>query len=169
MIDHLCPFQCSMSVCDLDGAVVDAPVEALPTAKQLVVPGQDTACSSSNAVGLGAPATTDQRLPFQCSTTVRRTNRSGEKASPTAKQLVGLGHDTPISSSLPPGLGRPVVFDQRLPFQCSIRLPSPKKPTAKQLDVVGHDTPNSQESSFVFRFGLGMIDQLFPSQCSTSA
>ncbi len=141
----------------------------MPTAKQLIVSGQDTAWSSSKADGLGVPAMTDQRLPFQRSTTVRRTNRSGEKELPTAKQLVVLGHDTPASSSKPPCLGRPVVVDQRFPFQCTIRLPSPRKPTAKQLVVLGQDTPSSQEPSSVPTFGLGMIDQLFPSQCSTKA
>ena len=69
--------------------------------------------------------------------------------SPTAKQLVVLGHDTPNSPAPiePLGLGVAMIF-QLLPFQCSTRLTTVYKgaalyvePTAKQLVVLGHETP----------------------------
>lgn len=64
-----------------------------------------------------------------------------------------------------------MTIDQRLPFQCSIRVravrftPYSAEPVAKQLVVVGHDTPPKKGSTAPAGFGLVIIDQRLPSQC----
>jgi hypothetical protein len=92
----------------------------------------------------------DQVCPFQCSTNVEKAlGAPPDWVSPTAKQLVVLGQDSPYryaSPGVPVGLGL-VMIDQVCPFQCSanaLLIPGPyeelSQPTAKQLVVLGHDT-----------------------------
>jgi hypothetical protein len=63
----------------------------------------------------------DQLVPFQRSTNVLVVVPSNER--PTAKQVVGLGHDTPFRtlSAAPVGLGL-VTMDQLVPFQRSANV-----------------------------------------------
>src|SRR5437016_2271349 len=68
--------------------------------------------------------------------------------TPTAKQLVVLGHDTLFS---PPTLGLGTIA-QLVPFHRSIRAP----PTAKQLVVLVHDTLDSPPTA-PGGLGLGTI------------
>jgi len=173
-IDQLDPFQCSTSVC----AASPFAVWALPTAKQLSVLGQATSFRNEAgwvASGLG---TIDHRDPSQCSTRVCAAVTSLFSASPTEKQLVVVGHDTPTRNAP----GRPVGFglgmiDQPVPFQCSASVVAgdgpessefAAEPTATQLVGLGHDTPSSAMSGSAFGFGLRMTDQPDPSQCSTN-
>jgi hypothetical protein len=95
---------------------------------------------------------TDQLVPFQWSI------RLLIKLLPTTKQLVVLGHDTPVRAASI-GLGIVVIF-QLDPFQCST-TPRPKSvlPTAKQLVELGHDIPNSSEEVEPLGLGLGTTDQ----------
>src|ERR1700722_14151432 len=72
--DHLEPFQCSRTTCDV------APVAS---AKQLVSVEHSTRWRVLNFGSSVEPATIDQLPPSQCSTT-----------SPTAKQFASLEHDT---------------------------------------------------------------------------
>jgi hypothetical protein len=84
--------------------------------------------------GLGA---IDQLLPFHCSI----------RSVPTAKQLVVLAHDTPLSALL---LGAErfglATIDQLAPSHCSIsdfidEAPGISyQPTAKQLVALAHET-----------------------------
>ena len=60
-----------------------------------------------------------------------------------------------------------------VPFQCSTSAfwtdGSVKRlPSAKQLPVLGHEIERSWLYVASLGFGLGMIDQLRPSQCNTS-
>jgi len=94
---------------------------------------------------------TDQLFPFQWSI------RLLTKLSPTTKQLVVLGHDTP-NNGASIGLGIVVIF-QLDPFQCSTRLgPESVSPTAKQLVELGHDTPTSSGEVEPRGLGLGTTD-----------
>ena len=95
MIDQRVPFQCSTNV------KVAELVSWVPTAKQLVRVGHDTALNSDE-LRLGL-TTIDHRVPFQCSTKVRVVVEPVEEL-PTAKQLVGLTHATPPSVVRLPGL-----------------------------------------------------------------
>jgi hypothetical protein len=60
-----------------------------------------------------------------------------------------------------------------VPFQRSMSVFSSPvcgrlRPTAKQLVVLPHETPRSWLAELDVTFGLGMIDQLVPFQCSMS-
>ena len=82
---------------------------------------------------------------------------------PTAKQLVGLAHDTwsrALSTEVT-GFG-PAAIDQLVPSHCSMR----SVPTAKQLVGLAHDTLTSELAYCEGRFGLATTVQLVPSQCS---
>jgi hypothetical protein len=83
---------------------------------------------------------------------------------PTAKQLLGLAHDTPVRMlrSVPSGLG-PVASDQVVPSHCSIKF----VPTATQLVALEHDTLSSALLYCGGLFGLGTTDQVVPFHCST--
>jgi hypothetical protein len=123
------------------------------------------------AAGLGLE-TIDQLVPFHCSTNVLVAEPS--KESPTAKQLVVLGHDTPLSKEAvaPVGLGL-VRTDQLVPFHCSTSVVvAPKwaedEPTAKQLVALGHDTPFSSDWIALVGFGVVTTDQLVPFHCSAN-
>ena len=78
----------------------------------------DTAASVPPTWSFGS-ALTDQTVPFQ------RSIKVSEPARPTAKQLVGLVHDTPVSESPNPnfevgfGLG---TIDHVVPSQRSISV-----------------------------------------------
>jgi hypothetical protein len=98
---------------------------------------------------------TDQFMPFQRSTT----------PVPTAVQALAELHETPAGSPVGDPGGRMVGWtDQLLPFQ---RAAMPD-PTAAQAVGDTHDTlaklPPAPASA-----GAGSVDQLAPSQCSTTA
>ena len=140
---------------------------------QLVVVGHDTLLrlGSVSPLGLGV-ATIDQVVPFQRSANVFPVEPT--KESPTALQLVGLGHETPFSplNVAPLGLGLATI-DQAVPFQRSVNVllvkPAEDEPTAKQLVGLGHDTAKSALCVAPLGFGLATIDQVAPSQCSANA
>jgi len=139
----------------------------LPTAKQSLGPEQATPFSSSKFDGLGVPIMIVQRLPFQCSINVRWMSARRGEASPTAKQLDVVGHDTPQSSLAANGLDA-CTIDHRSPFHRSMSASCPSHPTAKQRVALGHVTSVSVSNCLPERFGLDMTVQLVPSQCSTS-
>ena len=115
-IDQLLPFQCSASV------FAPEPFEKLPTAKQLFVLGQDTAVRVADVAPLGSFGVTNpQELPFQCSANGLVAELVAN--TPTAKQLLALGHATPrkLAAVLPPGSGLDSML-QLEPFQCSAKL-----------------------------------------------
>ena len=65
------------------------------------------------------------------------------------------------------------MIDQVCPFQCSTSVVQPwnmEKPTAKQLVVLRQDTPSRKLLGVPepLGFGLVMIDQVCPFQCSTN-
>jgi hypothetical protein len=101
----------------------------------------------------------DQPLPSHCSI----------RSVPTAKQLVGLLHDTPMSELLY-GEGRfgLATIDQVAPSHCSISVfcaESPGmrcQPAAKQLVVLAHDTLRSTLGNEPTGSGLVRADQLVP-------
>ena len=78
------------------------------------------------SVGLGL-ARIDQLVPFQCSTKVLVAELVDLK--PTAKQLVAVGHDTPLRlASVEPSVGLGLAtIDQLVPSQPStnVLLPEP--------------------------------------------
>jgi hypothetical protein len=91
--------------------------------------------------------------------------------TPTAKQLVVLGHETPLSEALfPAGFGLGTI-DQDDPFQRAIseRSAAPLKywPTAKQLVEVVQETFASLDCELVA--GDGSIDHVVPFQCVLNA
>jgi hypothetical protein len=70
------------------------------------------------------------------------------------------------------GLG---TIDQLAPSQCSTNVAGrslerrvAERPTATQLEVLAHATPFSELNVAPPGLGLGTIDQLVPSQCSTN-
>lgn len=79
---------------------------------------------------------------------------------PTAKQLVGLGHDNASRSAVGPapeaGAG---TIDQLVPFQCSINTPEFVDPTAKQSATPEHEMANSAPSGGPAGLALGTTDQ----------
>jgi hypothetical protein len=88
---------------------------------------------------------------------------------PTAKQLVVLAHDTPLS--VPPAARSGVaVTDQLVPFHCSTKMSAPACPIAKQLVELAHDTAVSASPTPDCDVGLGLatIDQLVPFHCSVN-
>ena len=90
-IDQLVPFHCSTNVTTAEL------LNSRPTAVQSVVVGHDTLLRMfSSAPGSFGLVTIDQLVPFQCSTNV--SSKVPFTSSPTAKQLVVLGHET-LSSS----------------------------------------------------------------------
>src|SRR5258706_5102357 len=90
--------------------------------------------------GFGLVAT-DQLVPFHCSTRVF--GAAAVPEPPTAKQLVALGQETPLSSliSAPMGFGL-VSTDQVVPFQRSTSVVWSVYPTAMQFVALKHDSPN---------------------------
>jgi hypothetical protein len=107
---------------------------------------------STLALGFGL-AMIFQLVPFQRSTSVRAVEPSvDDDESPTAKQLVGLGHDTlnRLTSAAPFGVGLGTI-DQAVPFHRSINVfalidvdaNDAVSPTAKQLVALEHATPFS--------------------------
>ncbi len=92
-IDQLVPFQRSTSGCSLQHVVE---VE-LPTAKQFVVLVQETAASVLSDPDGSGPVEVVQAVPFQYS--IRTCCLSKVVNSvPTAKQLVGVAHETELKS-----------------------------------------------------------------------
>jgi hypothetical protein len=90
-----------------------------PTASQLVALVHDTPLRTANVPldGFGL-FTNAQPEPFQRSVNVLCTEPS--KEFPTAKQLVVVGHETPLSvDSVAPLAFGLVMIDQVVPFHCS--------------------------------------------------
>ena len=117
-----------------------------------------------------ADARTPQLLPFQCSANVLVA--VFVVYTPTAKQLLALGHATPrrLVEELPLGFGLAWML-QLLPFQCSASglmvNDVEKLPTAKQLFVLGHDTPVSPAPAEPPGVAPPCTPQALPFQCST--
>jgi hypothetical protein len=113
--DHVVPLHFSTSV--RLWATVD-----VPTARQLVVLVHATPLNRLFVEPTsGAPATIDQLEPFHASISVAPTPPTVLR--PTAKQLVALAHDTPVSTALlaPTGFGLATI-DPADPFHCSINV-----------------------------------------------
>ena len=165
-IDHVVPFQSSTSELLAKKLLRDE-----PTAKQLVVLVHDTPLNAENTapVGLGL-MTRAQVVPFQRSTNDLTTVELLTK-EPTAKQLVAVGHETPLKLVVPEGLGLATI-DQVVLFHCSASdfwvVPLEEEPTAKQLVVVGHDTPFKTVEVDPARLGLATIDHVVLIHCSTN-
>jgi hypothetical protein len=141
-IDHLDPFQCSMSG-ELLTQHPDTDQPASPTASQLRAETQETSLNEladvstpGGNLGLGVDCT-DQVEPFHRSASVK------PPCEPTAVHARVDAHE--IASRLilrrPRGFGT-VRADQRDPSQRSISAPllSKNPPTAKQVRLDGHDT-----------------------------
>ncbi len=147
-IDQRVPFHRSTNV-----LVLALPLES-PTAMQLLGLEHDTLLSVAEPVGGFGLFTTDQRVPFQRSTSVPAC------PPPTAKQLVALGHATPLNE---PSFFALASFHVE-PFQCSISASSGEVlnelPTAKQLVDRAHATPKSEPVGGPGGRGLAAIDQV---------
>src|SRR5439155_7564474 len=101
-IDQLVPSQCSTNVFSTNEESVYS-----PTASQLDVLGHDTPLRTGDVAPLGLGLVTiDQLVPFQRSTNVLFAELV--EYSPTASQLVVLGHDTPVRTGpvAPVAVGR---------------------------------------------------------------
>src|SRR6476646_9984222 len=164
-IDQLPPFHRSIKV------LVVVLVEYEPTAKQLMVLAQDTPFNvatkfAGSMTGLGW---VDQAVPFQRS-------RSGlvtapPKASPTAKQLVVDGHDTPSNSLREAPVGSAVI-DHTVPSQRSASVAVVEsvnaagwyEPTARQVVAFEHETLRRFGCPEFAGLGVATIDQLAPFQ-----
>jgi hypothetical protein len=90
---------------------------------------------------------------------------------PAAKQLVVLGHDTPVRTLLvaPAGLGLAMMDQLGLmgsKRNTSVWFDEPPEPTAKQRDALRQFTPFRTPPPI--GFGLATTDQLTPFQRSTS-
>jgi hypothetical protein len=153
-IDHVVPFQRSIR-------------PASPTAKQLVVPAQDTPKNCpfvTTALG-----TSDQVAPFHRSVNGFRRPVESTK-SPAAMHSVALTHETSASSLLlaPAMLGL-APSAQLVPFHCSMSACDAERPTAKQCVVPAHETPTRARLTAPGGFGGVTIDQLEPSHASADA
>ena len=143
----------------------------MPTAKQFVALEHETLCRTVEVAPAGFPlGTIDQFVPFHRSIKLFVVVLVDD--DPTAKQLVGLAHETPFSvatmiagSML--GLGR---LTHALPFHRSntgrVTAPPKESPTAKQLVVAGHATARS--SLREAPVGGAVIDHAVPFQRSAS-
>ena len=140
-VDHVVPFQ----------RTTNAPLVDTPVAKQVASSGHDTA---SRPGGLLKPPMIWRGAALAAQL---------RKPRPTPR--------APAAFVATPGSGLAMI-DQLEPSQCSSNTPSSadasKSPAAKQLVALGHDTPRSSASIAPPGSGTGMIDQLEPSQCSTS-
>jgi hypothetical protein len=157
-IDHTLPFQERM--------IVWARSKRVPTATQLVGPRHATALRRlgwlDDALGLG---TMDHTLPFHVSISVWLV--APMLTHPTAKQLVGPVHVTPLrlldwlDEVL--GLG---TRDHTLPFQDSMRVwlfvPLENCPTATQFVGLVHATLSRMLSWLDAVLGLGTMDHTLP-------
>jgi len=147
-------------------------VLVLPTAKQLVMVGQDTPLRSALAAPDGlVVVTAAQVVPFHCSTNVVPV-----ALLPTAVQVDVFEHDTATSRSSVVGSGDAVIV-QAIPFQCSVNVLRERDvgesviedPTAVQSVGFGHDTPLRRlRDNRPVGFGLVTIVQVVPFQCSVN-
>jgi hypothetical protein len=117
---------------------------------------------------LGLPVI-DHFVPFQCSTNV--CTPALAPASPTAKQLVALGHATSHKVFVVPRLGLATI-DHFVPFHRSTNdlttvLPTEELPTAKQKVALRHVTPKKPPTN-PFGFGVATIDHFAPFHRSTN-
>src|SRR5258706_12201502 len=103
-----------------------------------------------------------QADPSQCSVSVLVVPPS--TTSPTAQTSVKESVLTPNKTPLAPGLG---ITRQRVPSQCSIKVPEEVAPTAQTSVEERNATPERPLSS-VSRLGLGMTRHCVPFQCSMS-
>jgi hypothetical protein len=143
----------------------------LPTAKHEVALAHETDVSAGLVLPAGfGLATIDHAVPFQRSTSVRGVMPL--LASPTAKQLVVLAHETPKRSLFPAPAGFGLAtIDQAEPFQRSMSVLAgltPDTPTAKQLVALGHETENRPGNGEPLGLGLATIDHTVPFQRRTS-
>ena len=188
-IDHVAPFQRSMSVkVFVPSPEPPATLSSPPTAKQLVAVAHDTLDRKSSLrmyggcsarLGLG---TIDHLAPFQRSTRVWTGGgvHSGAVVGhddpllklPTAKQFIVLVHEM-LARLLEsaPWLGLTTI-DHVAPFQRSMSVLAKdlvdEPPTATQNVVLEHDTPDSVLAVAPGAFGLGTTVQPDPVGCSTS-
>ena len=137
--DQLVPSNCSTNV------ALNVPVNAFPTAKQLVTVGHDTRERKLPvAPGAFGLAMIDHACPSQRSTSVALNTASSE-CEPTAKHVVVEGHETPVIENDAPGGIANDSADHTTPFQCSrygysSRVADSPTPTAKQLVADAHET-----------------------------
>lgn len=140
IVDHVEPFQRSTSVLPV------VLVWKLPTTVQFVALAQVIPTNRLAIAMLGGgAATTDQWVPFHCSSNSRVLEKAVKL--PTEKQFVALLHAMPASrvSAVHAGIGIGTT-DHEEPFQCSanpfltgfVRL---SVPTASQLVALAHATP----------------------------
>ena len=166
-IDQLVPFHRSIKV------FVVVLVEYEPTAKQLEGVAHDTPFNfatmlAGSTAGLGS---TDQAVPFQRSKSGLIAAPPNE--SPTAKQLVVDGHDTPSNSLREPPVGGAVI-DHAVPFQRSasvimLEMSSAAgvySPTARQVVAFADETLSRLVRGEFAGFGDATTDQLVPSHDS---
>src|SRR5262249_42937058 len=141
-------------------------VAKTPTATQLVGLPQEIALRLLSERPWFGLLMIDQRAPFQRSTKVLP---SPKPLTPTAKQLVALGHAMPrnAKSRAPRGLGWAVIV-REAPSQCSMNVCCswlPIDPTAKQLVGLGQDTAARWAYAPP---GLGVAVHRLPSQTSAN-
>ena len=158
----------------------------LPTAKQLVGLEHEMAFNGLVLAGAGPALTTRvHAVPFQrAMSDCDGPPPAGDvKNSPTAKQALVLGHETPWKMlRVLPGFGLFTIAHAE-PFQRSTKVSVGKRkgprvsfasePTAKQLVAVAHDTLTSRLDLVVTcglgaRFGLGTTDHFEPFHRSMS-
>jgi hypothetical protein len=141
-----------------------------PTPTQSVALVHDTPVNSLDCAPAGSGLDPSTKLvPFQRSISVWLTDEVTE--NPTAKQLVALVHETPLSElNDAPATFALATIAQLVPFQRStnVRVPPEvlKYPTATQFVALVHDTPDSDLPA---GFGLDTIVQLVLFQRSINA
>ena len=147
-------------------------VFTVPTAKQLAVVRHDTALRLLVRAPAGpAPGAFDQCPPASTFASAVLAVDVPELV-PTARQLVGLAHDTPASELWVAKAGSALVTRAHaVPFQVSMsdfRSDDPYAfPTATHAFVAAHDTPaNSPVPETAL--GLATIDHAVPFQRSVS-
>ena len=166
-IVHALPFQCMINN-RMTGSVKigpeneNEPITTKPVAKQLFALAQEMPLSWTSLTPLGVGlGMIDHFRPFQCSASVRtvKADAVDTPASPIAKQLVLLVHDTALSatSDRPPMPGA-ATTDQPVPFQRSVNSPEPPFPTAKQNFLLAHETPVNSPIGGPAGLGLRTID-----------
>jgi hypothetical protein len=157
-IDHTLPFQ--------DRMIVWAWSKRVPTATQLVGPAHATSLRRlgwlEDALGLGTMVHT---LPFHDSMSVWLL--APMLTHPTAKQLVGPVHVTPLRLfDWPDEVLGLETMDHTLPFHDSTRVwlfvPLENCPTATQFVALVHATLSRMLSWLGDVFGLGAMDHALP-------
>jgi hypothetical protein len=146
-----------------------------PTAKHVVAVGHATPRRSADVELLGFCAgVIDQLVWSQCSANGLRCvgpTDSSPPEKPTAWQSPGAGHAIALRLALPLGLGLGRI-DHVVPFQRSTKVALTgsglEKPTASHLVALEQVTPCNAANVDAAGLGLGVIDQLVPSNRSTN-